>query len=290
MTGRPPLVVNQGMDITQRSDPHDIAMIAAYLEHLRRAGRSQDTITLRRSILNQLNANLPFGLGAAADNELADWIYDERRGLNSRATYLTGVRSFYRWAVKARWITVDPTTELESIRTTRGIARPCTDEQLRTILTKAPTRIRIWATIAAYQGLRACEISGLDREHVTEQRLIVVRGKGGAARVHDTDEYVWAAVRDLPPGPIARLRTTDARASADYVSNRSNAWFRKLGVDVTIHQLRHWLGCTVQEEYRDARVTMEMLGHASLNATSVYTRATLTQQRSARATLPRLAG
>jgi len=286
--GRPNLAaVDEDMTT---ADPHDRAMIAAYLEHLRRAGRSPDTIALRRSILTRLNAHLPYGLGAAADDELAGWIYDERRGINSRATYLTGVRSFYRWAVKARWITVDPTIDLESIRTTRGIARPCTDEQLRIILTKPPARIRTWATIAAYQGLRACEISGLDREHVTQQRLIVVRGKGGAPRVHDTDPYVWEAVRDLPPGPVARLADGERRASADYVSSRSNAWYRRVGVDVTIHQLRHWLGCNVQEKYRDARVTQEILGHASLNATSIYTRATLTQQRQARATLPRLAG
>ncbi len=290
MTGRPPLVVNQSMTIDRTPDPHDLAMTAAYLEHLRRAGRSPDTIALRRSILTQLDACLTFGLGAAADDELAEWIYDERRGLNSRATYLAGVRAFYRWAVKARWVTVDPTLELESIRTTRGIARPCTDEQLRAILTRPPSRIRTWATIAAYQGLRCCEISGLDRGHVTEQKLIVVRGKGGAARAHDTHPDVWAAVRDLPPGPVARLRSGDRRASADYVSSRANAWFRKVGVDVTMHQLRHWLGCTVQEKYRDARVTMELLGHASLNATSIYTRATLDQQRQARAMLPRLAG
>lgn len=271
-------------------DEHDAAMAAAYLEHLRRAGRSVETIALRKCILNQLSAHLKHGLGAASDDELAAWIYDERRSLNSRATYLAGVRAFYRWAVKARWLTIDPTIDLESIRVARGIARPCTDEQLRTILTQAPARIRLWAIIAAYQGLRACEISGLDREHVTEQRLIVVRGKGGAARVHDTHEDVWAAIRDLPPGPVARLADGGRRASADYVSSRANAWFRKLGVDVTIHQLRHWLGCTTQERYRDARVTMEVLGHASLNATSIYTRATLDQQRAARAMLPRLAG
>jgi integrase/recombinase XerC len=292
MTGRPALVLNEEMTLKLviEPDPHDVAMIAAYLEHLRRAGRSPDTISLRRSILNQLNAFLTFGLGAAADTELADWIYDERRTVNSRATYLTGVRSFYRWAVKARWVTVDPALELESIKTTRGIARPCTDEQLRTLLTKPPIRIRRWATIAAYQGLRACEISGLDREHITEQKLIVVRGKGGAPRVHDTHPDVWATVRDLPNGPIARQVRSDARASADYVSNRSNNWYRKVGVDVTIHQLRHWLGCTTQAVYRDARVTQEMLGHASLNATSIYTQATLEQQRQARAMLPRLAG
>lgn len=289
MTVRTATAVDQGVT-TSQPDPHDVAMVNAYLEHLRRAGRSPETIRLRRCTLNQLNAHLTFGLGAASDEELAEWIYDERIKSNSRATYLTGVRSFYRWAVRARWITLDPTIDLESIRTTRGIARPCTDEQLRTLLTKTPKRIRTWATIAAYQGLRCCEISGLDREHVTEQRLIVIRGKGGAARAHDTHPDVWAAVRDLPAGPVARLVSEDRRASADYISARGNAAFRKLRIDVTMHQLRHWLGCKTQELYRDARVTQEVLGHASLNATSIYTRATLEQQRAARAMLPRLAG
>lgn len=270
-------------------DPRDDDMAAAYLEHLRREGRSPDTIKLRRKILGQLDRALPDGLGEAADDEIAEFVYSERRAINSRATYLTGVRSFYRWGVKAGWLTVDPTVEFESVRTTRGVARPCTDEQLRTLLTKPPAPIRRWARIAAYQGLRCCEISGLDREHITEQRLIVVRGKGGAPRVHDTDPGVWDAVRNLPPGPIART-ATGRRASKDYISNRANLAFRKAGVDVTMHQLRHWLGCTAQATYKDARVTMEMLGHASLNTVTIYTRATVEQQRQARSMLPRLNG
>lgn len=285
-----PIAMSSTKAVDRDMHPHDAAMVTAYLEHLRRMNRSPETIALRRSTLRQLDRALPYGLGQAADEELAAWIYDERCKANSRSTYLTGVRSFYRWAAKSEWIALDPSTELESIKVSQGVARPCTDEQLRIILTQTPAHVRLWATIAAYQGLRCCEISGLDREHVTEERLIVIRGKGGAPRVHDTHEDVWAAVRDLPPGPIARLLGSDRRASADYISNKGNYWIRHCGVDVTMHQLRHWLGCTMQEAYRDARVTMEALGHKSLNATSIYTRATLTQQRAARATLPRLAG
>lgn len=270
-------------------DSHDEAMASAYLEHLRRAGRSPDTLKLRRKILGQLDRHLPDGIGGAADDEIAGWVYDERRKVGTRATYLSAVRSFYRWATKAQWLTDDPTVELESITAPRGIARPCTDEQLRTLLTRTPDSIRLWARIAAYQGLRCCEISGLNREHITEGRLIVVRGKGGGARVHDTDPGVWEAVRRLPPGPVARIEG-GGRATAGRISRNANLAFRRAGVDVTMHQLRHWLGCTAQETYKDARVTMEMLGHSSLNTVTIYTRATVTQQRQARAMLPRLAG
>jgi integrase/recombinase XerC len=268
--------------------PQDADMLAAYLEHLRRLNRSDDTISGRERILCALDRALPRGLGEAADDELAAWIYGERLAPNSRATYLTAARSLYRWAVKAEWVSVDPTTDLESVRTAKGIARPCTDEQLEILLTRPPDYVRVWMRLAAYQGLRCIEISGLMREHVTAERLVVVRGKGGRPRVHDTDPGVWATVKDLPLGPLARTRA-GRRASASHISQRGKYWASKFGVDVTMHQLRHWLGCTVQAQYRDARVTMELLGHNGLSATSIYTQATLDQQRQARATLPRLA-
>jgi site-specific recombinase XerD len=270
----------------------DTQMIAAYLEHLRRAGRSPDTITLRRGVLARLHRHLAYGVGETTDEELAAWVYDDKWPTNTQATYLTCLRSFYRWAARGSdpWLDHDPTAEMESIRTQRGIARPCTDDELRLILAQVPDRIRLWSLLAAYQGLRCCEISGLDREHVSEQRLVVVRGKGGAPRVHDTDPLVWSAVQGLPPGPVAR-NFDGGRASADNVSARIRQAYDRIGLGhVTAHMLRHWMGVTVQATYRDARVTQELLGHASLNATSIYTRATLAQQREARAMLPRLAG
>jgi len=66
--------------------------------------------------------------------------------------------------------------------------------------------------------------------------------------------------------------------------------FRSLGLHgATLHRLRHWLGVTVQRNYRDPRVTQRVLGHASLSSTQIYTDATDEQQRAARATLPRFA-
>lgn len=280
--------VNGEMDEARE---HDIAMIAAYLEHERQVGHSADTIDLHRSVLTQLNRTLPYGLGAAEDQELLGWICHEKRPLSTRSTYMATVKTFYRWAVRKRWLTEDPTEDLDGIKVPRGIARPCTDAALAEILARAPGRVRVWATLASYQGLRCCEISGLDREHVTQQQLVVVRGKGGDPRAHDTDPAVWAAVKDLPPGPVARLVRSGRRAGADYIGIIASSAFTRLGYpEVTMHMLRHWLGVNVQRAYRDIRVTQAMLGHKSLNSTMIYTAASLSQQQQARATLPRLAG
>lgn len=267
-------------------------LIDAYCEALRQASRSQQTIDGRRAILERLDAALPYGLGQVTRDELAAWLYRDEWSQNAKATYWRAIRSFYNFAFNPAdpWLSGEnPTDTMPPVRTADGIARPCTDEQLARILAEAGQPFRLWALLAAYQGLRACEISGLDREHVDERQLIVVRGKGGRPRVQDVHEDVWAALRDLPPGPVAR-RPDGQRADPHYVAVYARDHFhRRLKLDVSLHKLRHWLGCTVQDQYRDIRVTQELLGHRQLSSTQIYTRGNDQQQRAARATLPRFA-
>lgn len=276
---------------TYKPQAQSMQIIDAYLEFLRRSSRTQKTIEGRRDILLRLDHDMPFGIGQVSVEELRKWLYRDRWSQNTRATYYHAIKSFYGWAANPKdpWLTADPSADLEPVSRPRGVARPVTDEQLQRILAEAAEPFRTWAIIAAYQGLRCVEISRLDREHVTERNLIVVRGKGDRARVHDTDPAVWAAVKDLPPGPVAVL--DGHRATPDQVSVRSALHFQlKLDMPgVSLHRLRHWLGCTVQREYKDIRVTMAVLGHAALSSTEIYTQATDEQQRAARSTLPRFA-
>ena len=270
----------------------EMELIEQHLEHLRRAGRTEATLRGRREILMRLDRDLPHGIGVASSEDLAKWLYRDDWGRNTKATYYAALKCFYSWAAdpKDPWLNFNPVEGLEPCTRIRGTARPVTDEELRRIFREAAEPFRTWAIIAAYQGLRAIEISRLDRQHITEQQLIVVRGKGNRPRAHDTHPDVWAAVKDLPPGPIARTKEGD-RADEFYVSIQTAQHFRyalkmpKVGR----HRLRHWLGVTVQRKYKNTRVTMAMLGHVSLSSTQVYTDATDEEQRAARATLPRLA-
>lgn len=268
-------------------------LIDEYIKHLERSSESEQTPRDRRGILERLNRELEYGVGQVSRDELAAWLYRPGWSQNTRATYYRCIKSFYDWASNPDdpWITDNPARRLESVPTAPPVPRACTDEQLRDLLARARKPYRTWALLAAYAGLRCCEISGLDRGHITEQQLIVVRGKGGRARVHDTDPLIWAEVKDLPPGPVAQRVDTGERASAHYVSAYAARHFqRDLKMPVTLHKMRHWLGNTVQREYRDIRVTQAMLGHVSLSSTQIYTIADDEQQRAARATLPRLAG
>lgn len=276
-------------------------LIVSYLEHLRRASFSPASIKCRGDILRQLHRELPHGVAHTSRDELELWLHDGRRRTgedkpwsdNTRGTYYVAIKSAYAfWAdPDDPWIDADPTIGMARVPRPVGVARPIEDEDLWTILDRARQPYRRWAVLGAYQGLRCIEISGLDREHVTEERLIVVRGKGGKPRVHDTDPLVWAEIKDLPPGPVARKRNGD-RASAPLISRLTSQHFRiTLGVeDATMHKLRHWLGVHTQRAYKDIRVTQEVLGHRSLSSTQIYTEGDIDQQRAARAMLPRPGG
>lgn len=272
------------------AQPREMEMIEAYLEHMRRAGRTEATLEGRSEILHRLNRELPYGIGQTDTEELSRWLYRDEWSQNTRATYWRAIRSFYVWAAnpKDAWLDGNPTEEMEVVQTVRGVARPVSDEQLRRILTEAPEPIHTWSLLAAYEGLRCVEISRLDREHITEQSLIVVRGKGNRPRVHDTHELVWAAVKDLPRGPIA-MGDDGVRLTPFEVSLKAAHHFsRQMKMPgVSLHRLRHWLGVNLQRHYRDIRVTQAALGHVALSSTQIYTMATDEQQREARATLPR---
>lgn len=267
------------------------ALIAAYLEHMRRKGATATTLVLRSKLLHRADEDLPYGVGEANTEELAKWLHRESLSRNSRATYYAGLKSFFDWACDPRdpWLTFNPALDLDHVSSVKGVARPCTDDELRRILTQAAEPYRTWAHLAAYQGLRCIEISRLDREHVTADTLNVLMGKGGKPRTHDTHPAVWDLIAPKPPGPIARLVRSGERANAAYISFRSAKHFTThLGLEgVTMHRLRHWLGCTTQRLYKDIRVTQRMLGHESLQSTQIYTDATFDQTREARSMLPR---
>lgn len=280
----------------------DVDMIDGYLEYLRLKEFSQVSIDRRREVLAQLNRQLPNGLGRTCRAELEHWLHDGKTrrkdgtetpwSRNTRASYFSAIKSAYGFWCDPEdpWLAgPNPTIGMTQPAFVKGVARPVKDEQLWDILERAREPFRTWVLIAAYQGLRCCELSGLDREHVTADELLVVRGKGGKPRLHDTDELVWQHVQNRPPGPLCRDIWLRERASAAYITQRAGMYFRdELGLTgVTMHRFRHWLGVNTQRLYKDVRVTQEVLGHSALSSTQIYTAATLEQQRAARSMLPR---
>lgn len=261
----------------------DLKHLDAYLRHLALAGHPKTTVDTYRSILRQAVAQLPDGL-LATPEEILGWLAT-RPGRNTRATYATGLGGFYEWCVRTRRLAADdnPMLEVPQQKRSRGLPRPCTHEQLALILTTAADPFRLWSHVFAYAGARCVEVSRLRREHITPE-VTYLHGKGDKERAVPTHPELWRAVADLPPGPLATC-------SAGQISRRSSREFTRLGLaDVTAHRLRHWYGTYVQAAAGDTRVTQELLGHASVSTTQVYTLVSQASMRAAVLALPSLSG
>lgn len=260
--------------ITPARAPHSHQMLVAFVRHLRDLGRADTTITTYTDLLCRLDRTLPEGLAYACADELREHIYVDTRRPATNALCRAAARAFYGWATSESdpWLDYNPAQHLPAAQVRARAPRPVTHEQLRGILARAREPYRTWYLLGSAQGLRCIEISRLDRDDVTEQDTWI-RGKGGRERIVPTHPAVWAAVVDLPRGPVARTPDGSARADRRQVRERAN-WYlhHRLGYrDVTMHRLRHWFGSYVhQSAGRDIRVAQELLGHASPTTTQVY--------------------
>lgn len=268
-------------------------LISEYLEWSRVCGHSRRTIAGRRDILSRADTTLPHGLAAATADELRAWIYRDEWSASTRETYYGAIRAFFVWATDPHdpRVDFDPTVLLPRPPRPRGLPRPVTDRQLRRILAEAAEPYRTWAVLAAYAGLRCCEIAQLDRGDITERTITIRRGKGGKPGIVPTHPAVWSAVRDLDDGPMAYTDTGEL-ATAQYISIRSALHFRRqLGMPgVALHRLRHWCGTEVYRATRDIRVTQEILRHASPTTTAIYTLISDEERRTAIHALPIVTG
>lgn len=259
--------------------------IDAFLRHLELAGHPPTTRRTYGKVLRLASRQMPAGLLAIPD-EVTAWLIT-RPNRSTRATYSATLRSFYRWCVRTGRLLPahDPVADLPAPRRRRGVPRPCTHDQLELILTEAREPVRTWSHFMAYAGARCIEVSRLAREDI-EDDLIRLLGKGDKERIVPTHPVLWTLAADLPPG---RLTT----CSADNISQRTSREYRRLGLPdwVTAHKLRHWCGtATLESSGGNTRVVQEILGHASLTETQVYTQVSNSALRAAIHSLPTISG
>jgi len=272
-------------------EPMD-TLLADFLDSMRTAGLSERTIERRRDSLRLLDRELPYGLAGSSYEELAAALArPDRWSPQTRASYTGDVRAFFRFACDPLdpRLDFDPSAYLKQPKIPRRLPRPVSTEELAVILGGAIEPYRFWSALAAYAGLRCCEIARLDREHITADRIAVM-GKGAKAATVPTHKVIWEAAQQLPPGPIAPGKRHERLTPRDVSSDASNHFQVDLGLaGVTMHRLRHWYGTSVHELYGDLRLTQELLRHSSPATTAVYTLITDSRRSDAVARLPRVA-
>lgn len=261
-----------------------MSYIERYERHLTTLRRSENTIRTYMTLLRCMDRDLPNGLVGANRDELEDYL----NGMRSSSAVILNravLRGFFGWACDPEehdeWLDYNPTTRLARPKTPEPDPKPVASDQLAHILASAAEPYRTLFILAAYAGLRCLEISRVERQQITEQVLLVRRGKGNKLRRIPTHPILWRAVAGLPPGRVTQL-------SPAQVSANGNWRLHKLAPGATMHALRHWFGTEAYNRSLDILAVKELMGHASVATTQVYVRVADGQRRAAVAALPDL--
>jgi integrase/recombinase XerD len=243
-------------------------LVELHLASLRAAGASPETVRVRGIVLRAADRapELSYGVEAACEDELVEWLGQDGWSANTRATYAYHLRAFYAWASRHH-LDYDPMGDIARAPKRRAVPRPVTDDHLGTLLTLCVDPVLTCVVLAAYAGLRCCEVAAVMREDITPDTL-TVRGKGGSEASVSTHPLVWSTVEALPRGRV--ILAAGGRADADWVSRTCRRRFHRLGVPTSLHRLRHWHGTMLRRSGADLFLVQQALRHRSIQSTQGY--------------------
>jgi integrase/recombinase XerC/integrase/recombinase XerD len=286
--------------------------LAAYDRDLRGRGAAERT---RRAYAVDLGQFAEWA-GGRAPKEIRH--RDVRRfaaGLSSEgaapatvARKLAAVRGLFDFLVRTDRVGQNPAELVSSPKREQKLPRVLTTEQVRSLLERIPARTplelrdRAMLELAYSCGLRCEEIVNLDvgaLDFETEQLRVL--GKGSKERLLPVGEPAQAALRRYaergrrallsdPREPALFLSKSGRRLSNSDVTRRLGRWVREaaLAAEISPHSLRHSFATHLLEGGADLRTIQELLGHASISTTQVYTRVDAARLRDAyAATHPR---
>lgn len=248
-------------------------MIDEWARWMRAAHRPSTTIKLRIYQLRRFAADHVDRCPCSLElSDLADWLGAHDWKAETMRSYRAALRSFYEWALIIGHVDVSPAARLPAIRLPRRLPHPAPEEALRQALSAATERERLMVMLAAYVGLRRGEVARVhtrDVEPDLEAWSLRIVGKGGHERRVPLPPAVALALRSLPPG-WAFPGQIDGHLSPEYVGKLVS---RLMPPGWATHSLRHRFASRIYDRTRDIVTLQELLGHARIETTRIYTEA-----------------
>ena len=220
-----------------------------------------------------------------------------RRTINRR---LSAIKGFFRWLNVCGIIDEDPASVLQGQKQEKGLPRMIKSSDMAKLLSvygkrdgsgapreQTPTDMRNLALLEFLYacGARVSEASGLMLSNVDfKNGQVKVFGKGRKERIIPLHELALYSMRSYVYAARPRL-LKEKQSEAFFVSTRGNPMtpdairkmfkeaLRLAGLDMTLspHDMRHTFATDLLEGGADLRSVQEMLGHASLSTTQIYT-------------------
>lgn len=212
---------------------------------------------------------------------------EHRRGREPGSLHhlLSACRSFFRWLLREGVIAQDPALDVRAPKLRRKLPQVLDVDEAAALVeipTDTPEAVQDRAMLELFysSGLRLAELTGLVWSDIDlAQGLVRVLGKGSKTRVvpigskaADALQALHAQATPAPAEPVFRGRGGKPISPAT-VRTRLKGWAKSQGVwkRVYPHLLRHSFASHLLESSGDLRAVQELLGHADISTTQIYT-------------------
>ena len=211
-----------------------------------------------------------------------------RRGLSGRSIQrrLSALRSFYNFLLREQAVRINPGLDVRAPRSGRSLPETVSVDDMSRLLDARAGDPLVKRDLAMLEllyssGLRLAELVSLDLHDIDrEDQVVRVTGKGARTRVGPVGRRAlaaladWLEVRPASPGESAVFTGRGgSRLGARAVQQRIRRLARARGLPGNLHPhtLRHSFASHLLESSGDLRAVQELLGHADISTTQIYT-------------------
>ncbi len=287
----------------------------AYLDHLAvERGLAANTLSSYRRDLRRyaehLAASGVVGLDAVGEQDVTEFLASLRSGSEehpplsaaSAGRTIVAVRGLHRFALREGVTTTDPSAAVRPAPPPRRLPKAISVEEVGRLIAAAGTadrphlalRDQALLELLYGTGARISEVVGLAVDDLDRTAgLVRLNGKGGRQRMVPVGSYANRAVEQYLVRARPRLAAAGRGSPALLLNARGGALSRQsawtvlraaatragLTSEVSPHTLRHSFATHLLDGGADVRVVQELLGHASVTTTQIYTLVTVDRLR-----------
>lgn len=268
-----------------------------FLDNLRLQRRlSEHTVKSYQRDLQQL-------IGYCQQGDITDWnevkardirqciAMLHRQGISGRSIqrFLSAVRSFYHYLMRQGLVQSNPAQAVQAPKTEKRLPSTLDVDQMTALLDRTSSetfiscRDRAIMELFYSSGLRLAELAGLDLRDVDfGDQLVYVLGKGNKERSCPIGSEAikalkrWLEKRDetgFYQQSALFITQQGRRLGERSIQQRLSYWGKKQGISDRVHphRLRHAFASHMLESSGDLRAVQELLGHADISTTQIYT-------------------
>lgn len=275
-------------------DKHELKQLDEFYQKLCNRNLSVHTLKNYQRDLNKLvaycNANAVSRWAGLDEQHIRMHVSQcHRQGLSGKSLQraLSSMRTFFAFLIEQGKLKFNPAKQVKAPRSARKLPQTLDVDrvgQLLTIEGDDDLAIRDRAILELFysSGLRLSELTGLNMNSLLSDNEIKVKGKGNKERILPVGRKAvaalkqWLSIRHKLSNDNEKalfVSQKGTRLSPRSVQQRLRHWVLKQGLDTHVHphMLRHSFASHVLESSGDLRAVQELLGHADISTTQIYT-------------------